>query len=132
MSSNSKFVQHINKIFKQLSTQLDTQNLLFIYKTGNVNIKEGANFTEIRLLFSVLESITSRINSMIELVQKSFLRQINEYKNIDYWELLKTINLYSLKRRCERYIHIHMENPKKSCSQHHLAKMMLVQRTIGQ
>ena len=43
----------------------------------------------------------------IEQIQRSFTRQVNGLKNLDYWERLKTLKLYSLQRRRERYIIIY-------------------------
>ena len=39
----------------------------------------------------------------IELTQKSFIRKIRGMKNLNYWEQLKFLGLYSLERRRERF-----------------------------
>ena len=39
----------------------------------------------------------------IEMVQRSFLRRISGYNELDYWEQLRRLKLYSLERRRERY-----------------------------
>ena len=39
----------------------------------------------------------------IEMVQRSFLRKISGYGDMNYWEQLKELQLYSLERRRERY-----------------------------
>ena len=43
----------------------------------------------------------------LELLQRSFVRKINGMQNLSYWEQLKSLNLYSLERRRERYIVIY-------------------------
>ena len=39
----------------------------------------------------------------IENLQKAFSRKFPEMKNLDYWERLKTLQIYSQERRMERY-----------------------------
>eukprot|EP00794_Sanderia_malayensis_P013383 gene13383-14755_t len=39
-----------------------------------------------------------------ELLQQSFLRRITETRILSYWEQLKSVHLYSLERRRERYL----------------------------
>ena len=39
----------------------------------------------------------------IEKVQRSFMRHVNGIRDLDYWEQLKTLKLYSLERRRERF-----------------------------
>ena len=39
----------------------------------------------------------------LEAVQRSFTSKISEVRHLNYWERLKTLNLYSLERRRERY-----------------------------
>ena len=49
----------------------------------------------------------SKFIQLIEDVQKSFTRKIKGLCNQDYWERLKSLKLYSLQRRRERYIIIY-------------------------
>ena len=42
--------------------------------------------------------------AQIESVQRSFTARIEEVKDLDYWERLKFLKLYSLERRRERYM----------------------------
>ena len=44
----------------------------------------------------------------IENVQRSFTRRIQGLENLNYWERLKELNLYSLERRRERYCIIYI------------------------
>ena len=39
----------------------------------------------------------------IEIIQWSYIRKINGYYGLNYWEVLKELKLYSLQRRRERY-----------------------------
>ena len=41
---------------------------------------------------------------MIESIQRSSTAKIAGYKHLSYWECLKQLDLYSLQRRCERYM----------------------------
>ena len=44
----------------------------------------------------------------LEMVQRSFIRKIDEIKNLSYWDQLKKVKLYSLERRRERYMIIYI------------------------
>ena len=44
----------------------------------------------------------------IECVQKSFTKKIDGMYNLNYWERLRTLKLYSLERRRERYLIIYV------------------------
>ena len=44
----------------------------------------------------------------IENIQKNFTKRINDLENLNYWERLRTLDLYSLERRRERYIIIYV------------------------
>ena len=44
----------------------------------------------------------------IEMIQRSFQCKILGMKQLTYWEQLRTLNLYSLERRRERYINIYI------------------------
>ena len=58
----------------------------------------------------------------LELVQKCFMKKMNSFEDLSYWELLKELRLYSLQRRRERYRIIYLwsvleclvPNPKPS------------------
>ena len=39
----------------------------------------------------------------LELVQRCFIKKMNSFENLSYWETLEEIGLYSLQRRHERY-----------------------------
>ena len=45
---------------------------------------------------------------LLECVQRDFTRKIEGTNELDYWERLKELNLYSLQRRRERYIIIYV------------------------
>ena len=42
------------------------------------------------------------------MVQRSFIRKIDEVRHMNYWDQLKKLHLYSLERRKERYIIIYI------------------------
>ena len=44
----------------------------------------------------------------LEMLQRSYLRKIQSLRQLNYWEQLKELNLYSLERRRERYIAIYV------------------------
>ena len=44
----------------------------------------------------------------VESVQRSFTKKINGMNNLNYWERLKSLRLYSVQRRRERYIIIYV------------------------
>ena len=42
------------------------------------------------------------------MIQRSFIRKIDDMRHLDYWTQLKKLHLYSLERRRERYIMIYI------------------------
>ena len=42
----------------------------------------------------------------LEMIQRSFIRKIDDMRHLDYWTQLKKLHLYSLERRREREIYI--------------------------
>ena len=44
----------------------------------------------------------------LEMVQRSFIRKIDEVRSLDYWAQLRKLKLYSLERRRERYMVIYI------------------------
>lgn len=63
----------------------------------------------------------------LEAIQKSFLRKITGYSQLNYWQLLDTLNIKSIQRRQERYSIIYtwrmMENQVPNAGiQHHISK----------
>ena len=44
----------------------------------------------------------------LEMIQRSFIRKIDDMRHFDYWTQLKKLHLYSLERRRERYIVIYI------------------------
>lgn len=73
----------------------DTRTLITLYKTMVIPLLDYCS-----QLWSPCRK--GEIQSL-ENVQRSFTRQISELKNLDYWERLKVLGLYSLERRRERY-----------------------------
>ena len=45
---------------------------------------------------------------MLEQVQRDFVKRIKGLSDLDYWQQLKSLSLYSLQRRRERYLIIYM------------------------
>ena len=50
----------------------------------------------------------------LEMIQRSFIRKIDDMRHLDYWTQLKKLHLYSLERRRERYIVICMAYSRRS------------------
>ena len=48
--------------------------------------------------------VKTGLTQSLELLQRSFVSKIRGMKQLSYWEQLKTLRLYSLERRRERYI----------------------------
>ena len=44
----------------------------------------------------------------LEILQKNFLRKLTGFNKLNYWELLETLQLFSLERRRERYTVIYV------------------------
>ena len=53
-------------------------------------------------------TINRSISRKIEQIQRSFTRRIEGMKDLNYWERLKTLKLYSMERRRERFIIIYI------------------------
>ena len=110
MSDNAKFGSHINRIVNEANgiknrilrtfNSRDELSMLTLYKS---------------LILPKLEYCCQLWNPAsigdiedIEAVQRSFTAKIETVKDKNYWDRLKTLGLYSLQRRRERYCIIYV------------------------
>ena len=105
LSSDCTFKRHITNIAKKARSQAgwilrtfrtrDTFSMLTLYKSLVVPLLEYCC-----QLWSPWKGGEKQI---LEAVQRSFTNKISAVKHLDYWERLKTLKLFSLERRRERY-----------------------------
>ena len=104
MSTDSKFTSHIESIVnngRSMSSWIlrtfksrEKVTMLTLWKALIIPRVEYC---------SVLWSPTNTGDiQALETLQWSFFRKITEFKNSNYWEILKMNNIYSLQRRRER------------------------------
>ena len=106
MSSNCNFNQHINNVYKQCShlsgwilrtvISRDSLTLLTLFKCIVLSrLDYGSQLWSPHQIKSI---------NKIEQVQRSFTRFITGMRPLSYDERLKSLHLYSVQRRFERYI----------------------------
>jgi len=110
MSNNGGFTTHIDKVVQTTNSLVgwilrtfktrDVQTMLTLWKTLCLSKLDYC---------SQLWSPTKKGDiQKIEMVQRSFLRKIEGMNLLTYWNQLRTLKLYSLERRRERYIIIYV------------------------
>ena len=110
MSSNCNFNQHINNVYKQCSRlsgwilrtfiSRDSLTLLTLFKCIVLSrLDYGSQLWSPHQIKSI---------NKIEQVQRSFTRFITGMRPLSYDERLKSLHLYSVQRRFERYIIIYV------------------------
>jgi hypothetical protein len=105
MSSNASFKEHIQTISAAATQMANWVLRTFITREPKVMI-----FLWKQLVLSRLEVGCPLWNPLqkgniqsLEVVQKTFTRQISGMQGLDYWQRLEKLQLYSLQRRRERY-----------------------------
>ena len=110
VQSDAKFQEHIAETVKKCRRQVgwilrvfqtrDEAPMMMLYKSLVVPIAEYCC-----QLWN--PSAISQISN-IEAIQRSFTSKIAGLQDLDYWERLKRLSLYSLQRRRERYLIIYV------------------------
>ena len=105
MSDDASFKTHITKISSKASQLTNWVLRTFITREKTVMMMLWKT-----LIMSRLEMCSPLWNPMsvgdilsLENVQRSFTRHVQGMNNLDYWERLSSLRLYSLHRRRERY-----------------------------
>lgn len=105
MSDNASFKTHITKLSSKASQLTSWVLRTFITREKYVMLMLWKT-----LILSRLEGCSPLWNPMmtgdilsLENVQRSYTRHVHGMNNLDYWERLKSLKLYSLQRRRERY-----------------------------
>lgn len=110
MSCDGTFTTHINNVTKKARSQSgwvlrtfqtrDKFPMMTLYKSLIVPLLEYS--CQLWSPWKVGEK------QQLEAVQRSFTSKIIDCRKLNYWERLKSLNLYSLERRRERYIIIYI------------------------
>lgn len=105
MSNTGQFKEHIQHSIAEAKKQCSWILRTFYTREAPLMLTLWKSLVQSRLeycsqLWCPLQ--TGDIQS-IEMVQRSFIRKISGCRNLNYWEQLKFLNLYSLERRRERY-----------------------------
>ena len=109
ISNDTNYKVHINGVIKR-ATQL-VGWILRTFKSRDevvmLTLWRSLVIPHLDYCSQLWNPLEKGIIQSIEQIQRSFTRNINGLKNIDYWERLKTLKFYSLQRRRERYIIIY-------------------------
>ena len=110
MSSNCNFNQHINNVYKQCSRLSGWILTTFISRDSLTLLTLFKCIVLSRLDYGSQLWSPHQIKSInkIEQVQRSFTRFITGMRPLSYDERLKSLHLYSVQRRFERYIIIYI------------------------
>ena len=105
MSNDCSFTLHIDEVISKVNKMVSwalrnfkCRSKLFILTIWKVILLPHLDYCS--QLWSPLKVMD--INRL-ELVQKCFLKKMNCYDNVSYWDMLKDLGLYSMQRRRERY-----------------------------
>ena len=109
ISSNGQFDSQIDNVVKAANKLCGWILRTFKTRSPKLMILLWKSLVLSKLDYcSQLWSPTSKGNiQMLEMVQRSYIRKIDEIRNLDYWTQLKKLRLYSLERRRERYMMIY-------------------------
>ena len=109
ISSNCQFSNHIENVVKTANKLCGWILRTFKTRTPKLMVLLWKSLVLSKLDYcSQLWSPTSKGNiQMLEMVQRTFIRKIDEVRHLDYWMQLKKLRLYSLERRRERYMIIY-------------------------
>ena len=105
MSNDCSFTSHIDEVISKVNKLVSwalrnfhCRSKLFILTIWKSILLPHLDYCS--QLWSPLK--VADINRL-ELVQKCFLKKMNCYDNVSYWDMLKDLGLYSMQRRRERY-----------------------------
>ena len=109
ISSNCQFNNHIDNVVKTTNKLCGWILRTFKTRTPKLMVLLWKSLVLSKLDYcSQLWSPTGKgIIQMLEMVQRSFIRKIDDMRHLDYWTQLKKLRLYSLERRRERYMIIY-------------------------
>ena len=110
ISSNCLFKNHIDNVVKTANKLCGWILRTFKTRTPKLMVLLWKSLVLSKLDYcSQLWSPTGKGDiQKLEMVQRSFIRKIDEMKHLDYWSQLKKLHLYSLERRRERYMIIYI------------------------
>ena len=110
MSNDGKFSKHISNIVESAKSQCG-----WILRTFHTRDRLPLMTLWNSLVRSKLEYCCQLWNPLkkgdiqcIEQVQRNYLRKISGMKSLSYWQQLKSLSIYSLERRRERYLIIYV------------------------
>ena len=102
---NGRFNKHIDKVIKKVQQRsswifrsFSTNNIQFGRKMWKTYIQGTLDYGS-QIWGPIKDSQLSRLESL----QKSFFSRIKGLKDLDYWERLRELKLYSVQRRFDRY-----------------------------
>ena len=110
LSNNAKFEKHIAKkvktaramsawILRTFTAARDEDTMLTLYK--------AYVRSHLEYCCQLWNPFLIKDISLIESVQQAFTKRIRNLENLNYWQRLEKLKLYSLQRRRERYLTIH-------------------------
>ena len=108
--SNLSWTEHYNKIIKDANKYAGWIFRTFISRSKAIILLLFASFVRSRLEYAcpLWVPISKKDTMAIEAVQRSVTSRITEVSHLNYWDRLKSLKLYSLQRRRERFCIIHL------------------------
>ena len=105
MSKNGKFKEHIHHTVTEAKKQCSWILRTFRTREATLMLTLWKSIVQSRLEYCSQLWSPLQVGDIqkIEMVQRSFIRKISGCGQLNYWEQLRHLNLYSLERRRERY-----------------------------
>ena len=105
MSSNSDFTFHIDTIISKVNGLTSWALRSFKSRSADFILTTWKSVILPHLDYGSQLWNPSKKGDIqrLEMVQKHFISNIKSFSHLSYWEILKTVGLYSLQRRRERY-----------------------------
>ena len=106
MSNDGKFTKHINNIVDASRSQCSWILRTFLTRDRLPMMTLWKSLVRSRLEYCCQLWCPAKKGDIqaLEQIQRSFLRKINGMQGLSYWEQLRTLSVYSLERRRERYL----------------------------
>ena len=110
MSPDLSFSAHINKVVTVVKNMISWTMRTFYSRSRNCMMTIWKSLILPKLDYgSQLWNPTRKHDvNLLELLQRNFVKRIHGLWGLTYWEQLKTLGLFSLQRRRERYLMIYL------------------------
>ena len=110
MSSSANFRSQIDQIIKKAKERLSWIFRVFLTREPKpmLTLYRALVLPILEYCSQLWHPVQLGVSRSLEAVQRSFTSRLRGMENLNYWERLKTLKLYSLERRRERYMAIYI------------------------